>query len=266
MSEGKRRCSLEQPGNIGHRAKQTIRVVGERQEALAFAEAARLLVLGVDDDGERSDLAACGAQQGIGEQDTAGQFKRIPRWDTEACSQRNRSNVSSLSALSCFPKGAELHPWNETLEQWTPSTCVRFVGFTPWPCRESVLVRPNHYRHTGEGRYPDSPPEFLAGLGPIRQFAMSPGHGWAVRGTAQLPDFAGVTILFWAHRLLPRPAAPTATRRPPPQGQGWRSTWPARAGVWPFASSAISPLTMTRSMPVGAAVGWSQSATSSTLS
>jgi hypothetical protein len=43
--------------NVRHRSEQPLRLIGKRQEALALIEAAGGVILRVDDDGERCDLA-----------------------------------------------------------------------------------------------------------------------------------------------------------------------------------------------------------------
>lgn len=65
------RIPLEELRQICHRPERLERLLRKEQEALALIEAARCLILCVDDDGERRELAADRAKQCVGKQEAA---------------------------------------------------------------------------------------------------------------------------------------------------------------------------------------------------
>src|SRR2546421_423404 len=82
--------SFEQLTDVSHRPKQLHRPVRKREKAFLLIEATGLLVLRIDDDRERGDLAPNGAVKGVGEEKPAVTPSLLPSIHRETAQARRR--------------------------------------------------------------------------------------------------------------------------------------------------------------------------------
>src|SRR6185312_5622218 len=74
--------------NIRHRSEQLERLLRKRQKALALIEAAGCLILCIDNNGERCDLATDCAKQSVGKQEAAVASSLIGAVDSKPAQER----------------------------------------------------------------------------------------------------------------------------------------------------------------------------------
>lgn len=68
LAATRRPVSCEQVRDVRHAPEQPHGLLGKKEEAFAFVEAASGVVLGFDDDGEGRDLVVESAEEGVGEE------------------------------------------------------------------------------------------------------------------------------------------------------------------------------------------------------